>query len=83
VNKLAKGFGVSIPDLALYGVLGYVGFVLLKPLLSTANSVSDIVSIPSDIINSVKNNPTDFIRNAPLDFWNIMGLGIPKALHLY
>ena len=93
---MAKVGNISVPDLALYGVLAYVGYVLLKPLISTANTVSDVVSIPSKLLDSVENgsffnqaeeiqpeNILNTARNFSLNFWNFMSLGIPKALHLY
>jgi hypothetical protein len=56
---MAKGFGLELPDALLYGIIGYAGFILLKPLLSSSNLVSDILKIPEQIPQVISNIAKD------------------------
>jgi hypothetical protein len=76
--------GSSIPDALVYGVAIYAGFILLKPLISASESASDVLSLPSDLIEGVQSgNIADTLKNFSQNFWNFMSLGIPKKLGLY
>jgi hypothetical protein len=92
IQIMAKGFGISIPDIAIYGVLAYIAITTLKPVATIFNDVAkpitaasnlatDVINLPSTTIKSMTSgNFQNYVQGIEGKWLNFMFTGIPKTL---